>query len=235
MLTSEFYIGSELEIFARATNWKSYWTSIVKPFIGSRVLEVGAGIGSTTRLLAPLSIEWTCVEPDPIQAAEIRTWCERNNCSSINVITGTLKNVALNNRYDTIIYIDVLEHIRDDRTEVNNAIELLKEHGKLIILVPAHQSLYTSFDRSIGHYRRYDKMQIESIRPDKATQLISCYLDSLGLAASVVNRFLLKASMPTRSQILFWDKFLIPISRLIDRLIGYRLGKSLVTVWEKAR
>ncbi|MCX6973191.1 MAG: class I SAM-dependent methyltransferase [Verrucomicrobia bacterium] len=233
MTTPETYIGNELEIFSHANNWRNYWASVISPYLGGTVLEVGAGIGATTKLLARPDIEWTCIEPDHEQAVQIRSWCDETHLSSVSVVTGTLQDLPSTLRFDTIIYIDVLEHIKDDRIEVNNAFNLINEGGNLIILVPAHQSLYSAFDRSIGHYRRYNRKQLEILKPNNAVQRMSAYLDSFGLLASLVNRLLLNSSMPTKAQVRFWDQRLVPLSRLIDRHIAYRLGKSLVIVWTK--
>jgi protein-L-isoaspartate O-methyltransferase len=233
MKTNNIYQGSELELFAHAKNWKDYWSSVIRPYLGSNVLEVGAGIGSITKLLARSGICWTCLEPDPQQANRIRTWCEQESINSVIVITGTLRMIPADRSYDTIIYIDVLEHIEDDRSEILKAYRHLSETGNLIILVPAHQCLYTAFDRSIGHFRRYNRPQLESLKPEEAVKKFSGYLDSFGLLASLFNRLLLRSSMPTKTQISLWDRRLVPLSRTLDRLLRYRLGKSLVVVWSR--
>src|SRR5262249_40290582 len=100
-------------------------------------------------------------------------------------------------------------------------------------LVPAHQWLYTPFDRAVGHYRRYTIDRFHSITPTTLRLESARYLDSVGLIASLGNRMLLGQSVPTAGQIAFWDKVMVRISKVLDPAFGYRLGKSLVGIWRK--
>jgi hypothetical protein len=134
---------------------------------------------------------------------------------------------------DTIIYIDVLEHIEDDRSELETASALLQPGGRLIVLSPAFNLLYSPFDRTIGHFRRYDKRMYRSLTPPGCIMEKLLYLDSVGAATSLFNRLVLARSMPTIAQILFWDRYIIPIAKWIDGLIGYRFGRSLLGIWSK--
>jgi hypothetical protein len=118
--------------------------------------------------------------------------------------------------------------------ELSRAATLLKESGHLIVLSPAHQWLYTPFDREIGHYRRYSKKSLNEITPLRLRCVELRYLDSIGMLASLGNRLLLKSSMPTAGQINFWDKRLVPLSIFFDSLLQYRLGKSILGVWRKS-
>lgn len=234
MTTEAFeYEGSELELFAAATNWRSYWCSHAQPFIGSRVLEVGAGLGSVTRSLWNDGIEsWLAVEPDPALSAQIARRAE-NFRGSLRAVQGTLDDVDKAARFDTILYIDVLEHIEADFSQVKRAAELLLAGGHLVILSPAHQFLYSPFDKAIGHFRRYDRRSIGRLQPQGCTQVVNRYLDSVGMLASLANRMLLRASVPTSGQVALWDTRLVPMSRKLDSLTGHAIGKSLLTVWRK--
>ena len=227
------YEGSELDLFAAAINWRAYWMSLVRPYLGLNVLEVGAGIGSVTRVLADGSRSWTALEPDNQLAGRITTWSETARSERLTVVVGGLDELEAGASFDTILYIDVLEHIEDDAAEVTKAFDRLSPGGRLVILAPAHQWLFTPFDTSIGHYRRYDRAMLRCIRPVMAHEHVSAYLDSAGIAASAANRLLLRTASPTRSQIHLWDTWLVPISRGIDRWARYNLGKSLLTVWTK--
>ena len=124
--------------------------------------------------------------------------------------------------------MNVLEHIEDDRSEVQLASQRLKPGGFLVVLAPAHQQLYTPFDANIGHYRRYNKRTLSALTPNDLALRTLLYADSVGAIASLANRYVL-----SYSQIAFWDKKMIPISRRIDRLLGYTIGKSIIGVWQK--
>ena len=221
------YAGSELVLFEKAVNWKRYWRAQIAPFVHGNVLEAGAGIGANTRLLASLPFRsWTCLEPDAALAAQIELPSGLHR-----KITGTIASVA--ESFDSIIYIDVLEHIEDDKTEMARAAARLSPGGHLIVLAPAHAFLYTPFDAAIGHFRRYCRASLRRAVPAGLSESKIIYLDAAGLLASAANRLLLRQSMPTEQQILAWDRLMIPVSRAIDPLFGHGLGKSVLGVWRR--
>jgi hypothetical protein len=137
--------------------------------------------------------------------------------------------------YDAILYIDVLEHIEFDRQEVINAYHHLAPGGVIIILSPAHDFLYSLFDKSIGHYRRYSRKTLLKLRPSDSIIKFTGYLDSVGLLASLGNKLIMKSSMPTKNQILFWDRVLVPVSKVLDRIFRFKVGKSILAIWQKPR
>lgn len=229
------YIGNELELFKHANNWKNYYGSIIKPFLKGDVLEVGAGIGETTHSLCDgTQKSWVCVEPDADLTAEITQKVQANYLPSIvEVKTGTLSDVGSNNRYDAIIYIDVIEHIENDLEELKRAATFLKPNGHLVILVPAHNYLYSKFDQAIGHFRRYNKKMLLNVVPKELQKVDLRYLDSVGLSASLANKWFLKQDYPELKQVKFWDDFMVPISKITDKISFHTIGKTVVGVWKK--
>lgn len=234
-MTDFTYVGAELDLFAAATNWKSYFRSHLEPYLGSDVMEVGAGLGGTTRLLCRGSERrWLCLEPDAgladrlaqaIRDGQLPATCE--------VVVGTLETIEGQAPFDTVLYIDVLEHIPDDRGELVRAARCLKSGGHVVVLSPAHGWLYTPFDEAIGHCRRYTKKTLAALTPEGLDLVRLIYLDSVGLLASLGNRLVLKSSMPTPKQIAVWDKFLVRLSRVVDPLVAHSVGKSVLGVWRK--
>jgi SAM-dependent methyltransferase len=225
------YQGEELDVFARARGWKAYWASQMRPWIRGDVLEVGAGLGVNTAQLQNSDVRsWHCLEPDPDLASRLRDAVrEIPGCS---VTTGTIARIS-DRQYDTILYIDVLEHIEHDRDEAAAAAELLGPGGHLIVLSPAHQFLFSEFDAAIGHYRRYNKTSLRACTPASCSLEKLFYLDAVGMLASLANRVMLRQSNPTVSQIVTWDTWLVPASRVIDPLLGRRLGKTIVGIWRR--
>ena len=231
------YIGSELELFAAATNWKRYFARALAPFIAGKVLEVGAGMGSNTAFLQTGRVrEWTCLEPDPALAEQISRRIGAGELPShCRVVAGTIDDVAKAPRFDAVLYIDVLEHIADDRMELAKAAQRLAPNGRLVVLAPAHQSLFSPFDAAVGHHRRYSAASLAALEPADCRVAASLMLDCAGLLASLANRLLLSSARPSARQLAFWDKVLVPISRLLDGTTGHRLGKTVVTVWSRHR
>ncbi len=205
----------------------------MRPYIGCRVLEVGAGKGVTTKFLCDGSPNiWTCLEPDEDLANEIK---RKNDNKELpfccEVINGIVSDSYIKEKYDTILYIDVLEHIKHDKQEIINLKKLLRLNGNLIILAPAHNWLYSPFDKAIGHYRRYNKKSLKAIIPSKLKLKRIAYLDSLGLLVSCGNKFFLRQANPQKEQIAFWDNIIIPLSIIFDRILCYALGKSILGIW----
>lgn len=221
------YAGGELALFEKARNWKNYWGGRIAPYVRGDVLEVGAGIGANTTSLAGLNYEsWTAVEPDASLAARIVLPSSRHR-----VMCATLAGIEQS--FDAIVYIDVLEHIEDDRGELRLAAARLNPAGALIVLAPAHPFLFTPFDAAIGHYRRYTRGSLAAAAPRDLRCVELAYLDAAGLLASAGNRLLLRSAMPTGRQILAWDRLLVPVSRAIDPLFFGRAGKSVLGVWRR--
>jgi hypothetical protein len=230
-MTDFNYVGTELDVFAHAVRWKSYFRSQVQPYIRGDVLEVGAGIGATTALLCDGSqTRWVCLEPDRLLASRIL--CE-GALSRCEVRTGTTADLRPAERFDCILYIDVLEHIEHDRHEMAKAANHLKSGGFVVVLSPAHQWLYTPFDRAIGHYRRYTKSSLRAAADVGLREVKLVYLDSVGLVASLGNKLLLQSATPNLKQILTWDRLMVPLSRIIDPLLLRSVGKSIVGVWQR--
>ena len=229
------YVGKELYIFENATHWKEYWSSKVRPYLRGDVLEVGSGIGANTAFLKSAAVSsWTCLEPDPLLAAQsIQKFHSNPLLADCRVESETTETIGTNRQFDEILYIDVLEHIENDGLELERASQLLRRGGKIIVLAPAHQWLYTPFDRAVGHFRRYDKSSLSACTPSNYKCLQLAYLDSAGLAASLVNRLALQQAMPSLRQILVWDRFLVSVSRLLDIITFNAVGKSVLGVWEK--
>jgi SAM-dependent methyltransferase len=228
------YVGGELDIFVHARNWKRYWSSRVAPWVRGRVLEVGAGFGANTPLFVRPGVSriWA-LEPDPELAGRLRAaHGEEMGGVPLHILTGTLESVPDELRFDTVLYIDVLEHIADDRDELLRAAARLDAGGHLIVVAPAHQSLYTDFDRAIGHHRRYTRASLCVCAPPGVSLVKVEYLDSFGLLASLSNRWL-RQSLPTLRQIRFWDRFIVRASIPLDAITGHHLGKSVLAVWKK--
>lgn len=234
-MNKSIYPGNELDLFFHASNWKSYFSRHISPFINGCVLEVGAGIGGTTQILSSNEHEsWTCLEPDQKLAEELSQVVGINNShSKFKIVVGNIADIDKSSSFDTILYIDVLEHIEDDRYELKQAADLLSDTGVLIILSPAYQWLYNEFDQSVGHYRRYNKRTLRASVPVELESLCVKYLDSVGVLASFVNSILLHKATPSINQILFWDRVMIPFSKILDPAVFYSFGKSLFGIWKK--
>lgn len=229
------YEGDELELFSKASNWKKYFSQTLIPFIQGRVLEVGAGIGETTRHLYNSKVtSWTCLEPDEGFCAVIQKLIDNGNLPQIcKVKHGHISSLNETDFYDTIIYIDVLEHIAEDKDEIKRATKHLTKNGHVLILSPAFQMLYNQFDQAIGHYRRYSKKTLRSsVKTPQLKEKKIFYLESLGVFLLLINKLLARKSYPTHKQVLFWDKIIVPMSRVMDKIFLHSFGKTIIGIWQ---
>lgn len=234
-MTELSYVGQELEIFEHARNWKKYWSSEIRPYLSGDVLEVGAGLGANTGFFSSTGASsWTCLERDPCLVERMRSrFANQRLPFDCRIEIGTTETLSIRRQFDGILYVDVLEHIEADREELRRASQLLVGGGRIVVLAPAHQWLYTAFDSAIGHFRRYDKSRLSACMPVGGEITRLNYMDSVGLMACLGNRILLRKAEPSLKQILFWDRFLVPPSRFVDRLTLNWIGKSILGVWRK--
>lgn len=225
-----------MNLFALATHWKCYVKGLIGEYLSGDVLEVGAGIGGTTAALHDGSRNsWVCLEPDLEQAQRLQKLAQCLwSSGSPSVVAGSLAAIASRPCFDCILYIDVLEHISQDRAELAAAAKLLRKGGHLIVLSPAHQWLFSEFDQSVGHLRRYNKKSLRQLLPPGCHEQKLAYLDAAGLFLSLGNAVALKQRKPSLWQIQLWDKVCIPISRLLDAVSQNNCGKSILGVWQKA-
>ncbi len=227
------YVGEELELFEHARNWKTYFARMIKPFVKGRVLDVGCGMGvNSTYLYGPEVASYTFLEPDPRLLERIPDKVGAPALSNAERKVGTTEDMK-GRRFDTILYLDVIEHIENSREELQRAFDLLGPGGHLIILVPAYNYLFSEFDRAIGHFRRYNKRSLRREIPPGAEHRFLKYLDSVGLMASLGNKWFLKQAIPDEAQIRLWDRSMIPASTILDRLLFHSMGRSLLGVFQK--
>jgi SAM-dependent methyltransferase len=233
--TEIIYESSDLEIFAKATNWKKYWADKLRPQISGQVVEVGAGVGTSTKYLCTQEYpHWLCLDPDPshvtqltrlIESGELPGFCEAKG--------GVLADLASDFRADTILYVDVLEHIEEDEGEIKLAASHLRPGGHIVVLSPAFRFLYSPFDKTVGHYRRYEKSDAPRLTAEDLALVDVFFLDSVGFLASLTNRMFLKSTMPSPEQIAVWDGMMIPLSKFADVFFRFVFGRSIVMIWRK--
>ncbi|MEO6933039.1 MAG: class I SAM-dependent methyltransferase, partial [Chitinophagaceae bacterium] len=196
--------------------------------------EVGAGPGNfTSYLLTDRARSWTFVEPDPAFASKLAK-SYGDYSLPVEVFQGTILNVGNSRSFDSIIYLDVLEHIEHDDKEIQHMIDHLNPGGFIIILCPAFNFLYSPFDKAIGHYRRYTRTSLLKLFPASLNIRRAVYLDSTGFLASAANKLMLKQSYPSQGQVKFWDRLLVPCSRFTDIVFSRFFGRSILVVAQKA-
>ena len=146
------YQGWELKHFDKAHNFRNYQLSLIKSYLKGSTVEIGPGNGTNFKYYNKLVKEVTFFEPEKSLFDNLKKKFKNKKIKINNFFFKRKKNF-----YDTILYFDVIEHIKKNNDEINNAIFSLKKNGHLIIIVPAFNFLYSKFDKDIGHFRRYRK------------------------------------------------------------------------------
>tara|TARA_X000000950_G_scaffold263503_1_gene335788 strand:+ start:2368 stop:3051 length:684 start_codon:yes stop_codon:yes gene_type:complete len=224
------YPGAELDNFDKAVVWRKYIFLLIKKYIKGNVLEVGAGIGSFTNNYKNLARDITLTEVDQKNLIKLKEKFKDNNFTFSDKITKKILK-----KFDTIMYLNVLEHIKQDNEEIKNAFEKLNQDGYLIILVPAHNKLYSNFDKAVGHYRRYEIEFFKSIKIKNSKLIKLIYLDSLGYFLYYLNKLFFKKEVyPSKLKIFIWDKIFTPISYFLDRILMYKFGKNILYIIKKS-
>ncbi len=222
------YDGFELDHFDSATNFRFYQLSIIKKYLKDSFLEVGAGKGGLASVYKKLLKNITLIEPDKKLFKILKNKFKEKK---IIIEKKSIKNIK--KKFNTIIYFDVLEHIENDLLEVKSAAKKLKLGGHLIFSVPAYQIFYSDFDKSVGHFKRYNKndfIQISKKSGLKIEKLI--YYDSIGFLFLSINKIFSLKSTNLKFKISLWN-LLIPISKIIDFITLNNFGKSILCVYKK--
>lgn len=229
-MTKIDYQGWELEHFDNSKNFRNYQNDLIKNYIRGYTAEIGPGNGKNLKLYIDKVEKVDLFEPSKILFENLQSKYPDNQ----NVFLKNKEFSLTVNTYDTILYLDVLEHIQNDLDEINKSFNSLKSGGKLIINVPAFQYLYSKFDEDVNHFRRYDKKSIKDLiqNLDHSSYQMK-YYDSIGFLLSLISKiFLNDYKKNFHHKIKIWDS-LIPLSKLFDKLCFNLFGKSLFIIVNK--
>lgn len=214
------------------TVWYNKWIlEKFKEFLHGDILEVGCGIGNFTNELIRYGKVWA-IDID----REYVTKTMKKVDGKAEVGFGDIekgKYFFSGQKFDSIVCLNVLEHIKDDRSALNNLLNLLKPRGRLILLMPAHQFLYGEIDKSIGHFRRYDKSEINKKLINMGFQATkSRRLNFLGALGWFIAGKILKQVTVQEGNIKIFN-LIAPILLQLENFIEPPVGTSIIIVAER--
>ncbi len=228
---TKVYNGWELRFFDKAYIFRNYQFSFLKNDIIGDVCEVGPGHGVICDKYKYTSKNISLFE----QSKKISQILKKKYKKDKKIKVFNKYFNVTGKKYDTILYLDVLEHIKYPKKELRKIIMSLKKGGKLILTVPAYQHLYSQFDVDVGHYKRYTKKTfLNEIEGLKFSNFKFYYIDSIGYFLSLASKLLIKKNYKLNfdKKIKIWN-FLIYFSKIVDFLTMYSFGKSLIVIVQK--
>jgi len=155
--------GSEVAIrLSRAPNYVRWVADLLRPLIGSEVLEVGAGVGSLTIQLIPRKKYWAC-DSNPLFVRELQKLTATRPYLEASEVDPTDASILSGRRFETVICQNVLEHVEDDTAALRNIGKLVRDDGRLILLVPHGPGLFGAIDEHLGHRRRYSREELHRL------------------------------------------------------------------------
>ena len=223
------YTGLDiLRVLDQATNYNALLVDLIlRSARGrSRMLDFGAGIGTFSKMLRGQGVDVVCVESD-VYLAGVLT---REGLPTFREL-----DEVPDGSFEFIFALNVLEHIKDDGAFLKRFRAKLKEGGGLLVYVPAFNSLWTSLDDKLKHYRRYRRPELERLaRAAGFSVQESRYVDSLGFFAALGFKIFgdKKGDLNPRA-IAFYDRYVVPLSRTLDSLLGGLFGKNVYIVATK--
>jgi SAM-dependent methyltransferase len=222
---------------ADAHNYMDWIVDTMRPYFGRDVLEIGIGHGSYYEYLGKLG-SYRGVDIDPDNVANSRARYPDGSFDRADICSEEFRSRFAPGSVDTVVCCNVIEHIEDDNRAVSNMANALAPAGHLLVLVPALQQLYGDLDRLAGHHRRYDKALMRKACAGAPVEILELrYFNPIGGLAWWVNSFARHRSLDgsaVNAQIRIFDRYVLPVSRLVDPLTRGFFGQSLICVARKS-
>lgn len=214
-----------------AVNYRDWLLRLSRPFVAGPVLEVGAGRGTFTPFLAAAG-DVTAIEPSE-QLAELLTAAVASQ-PQVHVVVGDLNDVPAAADHRSSVMFNVLEHIENDGEALRQIHERLKPGACLAIWVPAFPLLYSNFDRSVGHHRRYRLRGLKSlVRESGYTIERAHYANAIGWFSWLLFCRILRANPVDGFLTRVFDRFFVPVISRVERVVRPPFGQSVFVVARK--
>lgn len=232
--TADLALQDTLASLEATRNYNSWIFGLIRPYLGSTVLEVGAGHGTFTELLAR--------DADRVVAVDLSERCVDQlrarfpDDSGVEVVHGDVDVASARGPFDTVVMINVLEHIEDDDRALRELRASLRPGGMLALWVPALPLLYSQFDRKIGHHRRYRHRALRSLLTDTGFVPVECrYVNMVGALGWFAGMRLLGRTPSNETLLRLADRYVLPIGRRCESRLSPPFGQSLLAIAARPR
>lgn len=223
-----------LEVISKAQKFNQWMYDTIRPFCHGNVLEIGSGIGNISRFFIQDGYSITLSDTDEFYLDQLKKKFNGINITSIDLVHenfATEYNHLFQN-FDTLIFLNVLEHIGDDELAIGNCRQFLKPGGSLVILVPAYSFLFSKIDKELRHYRRYTAKKLSSLVLKKEFIVKKVfYFNALGILSWMYGKIFRLGAIPSKNMKLF-DQ-LVPAAKMIDKILLRKTGLSVILTAQK--
>lgn len=228
------YDGRDLELASFQKKYHEWILSVFRPYLGKRVAEVGAGSGNFSELLLREPIEeLVAIEPSRAMYERLQALIARDPRASCKNGFFTDISGEYQDHFDSIVYVNVLEHVEDDLGELKRVYGALKRGGHVCIFVPALKWLYSEHDKAIGHHRRYYKKELVARVREASFEILEArYFNFAAILPWLVVFKWLKRK-PSSGSVSVYDTLVVPVSRVIESVVPLPIGNNLLLVGKK--
>ncbi|HTL59599.1 MAG TPA: class I SAM-dependent methyltransferase [Candidatus Limnocylindrales bacterium] len=230
------FFAQDLEQMARAVNYRRWQFKVIAPYVRGKVLEVGGGIGNFTPDLAACAESVVSLEPNAFCHRQlVEKTKSLSNVKVYNVTAEELDHkVPTDYLADTVVCMNVLEHIQDDVAAVTLFTKRLKAGGNLVLLIPAAPWAFGEIDKRLGHYRRYSKKSASILIRNAGLTISKLrYFNFIGVWGWWWNARFARSTSQSDLQIRIFDGYIVPWLSRLEALVPPWIGQSLLVAARK--
>lgn len=230
------YEGGDLEALAALRRYRAWILTHLQPYLKGDAVEIGAGIGNMADHLYPHVSTLNLVEPSPNLIDPLRVrFASRDNATITQETFEAFVAGTPDCAYDTVILVNVLEHIKGDSQALRECYRILRPGGALLVLVPALPFLFSKLDKLVGHYRRYTKRNLKNKIINAGLELREVsYFDALGILPWWLLNTIGGATTFNPTLVNVYDMIFVPITRFIETAITPPIGKNIIVISVRA-
>lgn len=220
-----------LTVMTKAKRFNSWTYDLISPFLGKEILEVGSGFGTFTEKMLGEERKVLGLDVNSVHMEYARKRCPDAEFVLHDLASGL--GPLAGRQFDTMVSMNVLEHIKDDFMVMQNVVHLLKTGGKAVVLVPAHPIIYDELDRMSGHYRRYTKESAKKLMTEAGLRIAEVkWFNPWSLPILFLKSRVQKADRLTTSSVKAYD-LMVPVFRALENFIPPLIGQSILVIGEK--
>ena len=228
-----------LQVIAKANRFNEWMYTTIRPFLKGEILEIGSGIGNISQFAIREGLFITLSDINP-QYQQLLTEKFSAQSNVKGVYSMDLQHPSFTDqyqhekeKYDTVFYLNVIEHLEHDAVAIANSHFLLKKGGNLIILAPAYNWLYCRIDKELGHHRRYTLKRLASLFPSSRFSILQQqYFNVIGITGWFLFGKLLGKKQIDSGEMSVFNR-LVPLFKLADRICFKKTGLSAIVIAQK--